>query len=52
MSHDSDNFSCFSIKKIATSLALPLPLLFQCSLLEGKWPDIWKTACIVPLYKS
>ena len=50
-SHGPDNFSCFLIKKIDSSLALPLSLLFQCSLNEGKLPDIWKTACIVPLYK-
>ena len=48
MSHGSDNFSCFLIEKIATSLAIPLSLLFQCSLFENKWPDTRKTACIVP----
>ena len=52
MSHGPDNFSCFLIKKNSTLLALPLSLLFQCLLHEGKLPDIWKTACIVPLYKG
>ena len=52
MSFGPDNFSYFLIKKIAISLATPLSLLFQCSLYEDKLPDIWKTACIIPLYKS
>ena len=27
-------------------------MLFQCSLPEDKLPDIWKTACIVPLCRG
>ena len=42
----------FLIKKLATPLALSLSLLFQYSLYEGKLPDIWKTAYIVPLCKG
>ena len=42
----------FWLKKFALCIALPLSLLFQRSLHEGKLPDIWKAACIVPIYKG
>ena len=52
MSHGPDNFSCFLVKKLISSIASPLSLLFQCSMHEGKLPEIWKIACITPIYKG
>ena len=48
VSHGPDKLFCFFITKIATSLALPLSLLFHYLLYEGNW----KTVCIVSLYKG
>ena len=52
MSHGPDIISCFLVKKLASSIFLPLSLLFQFSLHEEILSDLWKVACIVPIYKD
>lgn len=39
------------LRSCAESLALPVSILFQRSLSDGIFPNIWKTALIVPIHK-
>lgn len=47
-----DNIPPFFIKRCKFALALPLTLIFNQSLTEGCFPDKWKLARIVPIYKN
>ena len=40
------------IKRLINQLLTPLTILFRKSLLEGKFPDKWKTAHVIPIYKG
>ena len=39
-------------KELAHVLALPISIVFQQSLLQGKIPDMWRLAKVVPLFKG
>ena len=47
-----DGISSFFIKTAITILARPLTYLFNCSLLNGTFPDSWKVARIAPIFKE
>ena len=40
------------LKHTATQVAFQLALIFNISLNEGKIPDDWKRATVVPIHKS
>ena len=40
------------IIKIAIVIAKPLYIIFNCSLYDGIFPDIWKLGNLVPLFKK
>ena len=48
----SDGLSPKLLKELAEELAPILTLLFQTSLQQGKIPDDWRTADVVPIFKS
>ena len=39
------------IKICSQSLTLPLKIIFARSIKKGKFPEIWKKANVVPVYK-
>lgn len=39
-------------RNCANELSIPLAIIFNSSLAAGEYPDIWKRARIVPIYKS
>ena len=47
-----DDISNNMLNQIHTSIALPLSIIFNKSLTEGKFPDLMKLADIVPIHKS
>ena len=47
-----DNISNVLLKKLSTSLQIPLSIIFNKSLTEGKFPEEMKKADITPLFKS
>ena len=47
-----DGLSPKLLKELAEELAPILTLLFQTSLQQGKIPDDWRTADVVPIFKS
>ena len=47
-----DNAPAWVLKDHAALLAPPLTAIFNCSLREGKLPNEWKMANIIPLQKS
>ena len=47
-----DNTPAWVLKDRAALLAPPLTAIFNCSLREGKLPNEWKMANIIPLSKS
>ena len=47
-----DNTPAWVLKDHAALLAPPLTAIFNCSLREGKLPNDWKMANIIPLPKS
>ena len=46
-----DNIPPWMVKNYAHLLAAPVTAIFNSSLREGKLPDLWKTATIVPVPK-
>ena len=50
--HGYDNSSIKMIKMCSESITLPLKTIFQESLKKGKFPEIWKKANVVPVYKK
>ena len=53
-SHGSgvDGISSFFIKTAIYFLARPLSYIFNCSFLNGTFPDSWKVARIAPIFKE
>ena len=53
-SHGSgvDGISSFFIKTAIYFLARPLSYIFNCSLLNGTFPDSWKVARVAPIFKE
>lgn len=47
-----DNISPYFVKMCSPSLALPLSIIFNASLNEGTFPQLWKCAYLTPLFKS
>ena len=47
-----DEISNWILSECAEELCEPLQIIFQKSTEQGKLPDIWKKANIVPLYKK
>ena len=47
-----DNIPPWMVKNYAHLLAAPVTAIFNSSLREGKLPDLWKTATIVPVPKK
>lgn len=47
-----DKLSPYFIKQCASSLALPVSMLFNHSLQSGVFPAVWKMAAMVPIHKS
>ena len=47
-----DNIPNILLKKLHSSLALPLSLIFQQNINTGCLPKLWKCANIVPVYKG
>ncbi|EGT44568.1 hypothetical protein CAEBREN_17288 [Caenorhabditis brenneri] len=47
-----DGIPFYVLKKLATSIALPLSIIFHESLETGSIPDLWKTATIRPIFKK
>ena len=47
-----DEISCWVLQECAEELSTPLHNIFINSLSQGKLPNIWKRANIVPLYKK
>ena len=52
VSNTPDQIPALFLRKSASSLALPLSLLFNMTLQRGKLPQIWKNAIITPIYKN
>ncbi|KAK9674703.1 hypothetical protein QE152_g40918 [Popillia japonica] len=46
-----DEISSFLLKNIIYELAEHLAYLINSSFAEGRFPDSWKTATVVPIYK-
>ena len=40
------------IKVCSESLIFPLKIIFEQSLKEGRFPEIWKKANVVPVHKK
>ena len=47
-----DGITSTMLKHTATQVAFPLAMIFNISLKEGKIPDDWKWANVVPIHKS
>ncbi|EFP04018.1 hypothetical protein CRE_27617 [Caenorhabditis remanei] len=47
-----DGIPYIILKKLCTSIALPLSLIFNQSIRSGSLPDVWKTAIVIPIYKK
>lgn len=45
----ADNIPALFIKESALALSVPVTLLF---LETGQFPDVWRTALVVPIFKS
>ena len=47
-----DDIHPLVLSKSADVLALPIIILFRCSLDEGTFPDDWRTARVTPIFKK
>ena len=47
-----DGVPAIMLRNCATSLALPLCMIFQRSLDQGHFPEIWKMSNLLPVFKS
>ena len=52
MSLGPDGFSAFFVKRISTTIALLLSILYQQFFNSGIFPDIWKKAIIILIYEG
>ena len=50
--HGWDNISIKMIKICGESITVPLKIIFEQSLKEKKFPEVWKKANIVPVHKK
>ena len=50
--HGCDNTSIKMIKTCSESLTVPLKIIFEQSLKEGRFPAIWKKANVFPVHKK
>ena len=50
--HGCDNISIKMIKICSESLTVPLKIMFEQSLKEGRFPQIWRKANVVPVHKN
>ena len=50
--HGCDNISVRMIKIFTESLAVPLKIIFEQSLKEGRFLEIWKKANVALVYKK
>ena len=50
--HGWDNISIKMIKICGESITVPLKIIFEQSLKENKFPEVWKKANIVPVHKK
>ena len=50
--HGCDGISINMLKICAPVVAKPLNLIFKKSLLEGKFPNVWKFANVQPVHKK
>ena len=50
--HGCDNLSIKMIQICKEVITIPLKLIFDQSLKEGKFPEIWKAANVVPVHKK
>ena len=50
--HGLDNISIKMIKIWGESITVPLKIIFEQSLKEKKFPEVWKKANIVPVHKK
>lgn len=47
-----DNIPAVFYKNLSNSISLPLSILFNKSMNEGKYPELWKISYVLPTYKS
>lgn len=47
-----DNLPAIFYKRLSRSISVPLAILFNKSISEGKYPDRWKDSFITPAFKS
>ena len=47
-----DKITITLVKDAAISIAYPLTLIYNASLMNSIFPDIWKLARVTPIYKS
>ena len=52
VSRTPDDIPCMFIKQTAKTITIPLTIIFNHSLKQGKIPDIWKRALVVPIFKK
>ena len=52
MSHGHDQISNCLLKSLKDSIAYPLTIIFNQSIMEGVFPDQMKWAEVIPLYKG
>ena len=50
--HGCDNIAIKMIKICSESLTVPLRILFEQSLKEGRFPEIWKKANVGPVHEK
>lgn len=50
--HSCGSISTRMIQLCGKSLTVPLKLIFQTNLIEGKFPKNWKKSNVVPVYKK
>ena len=48
----ADGISHELLKALSPSIAIPLSLVFNQSFVTGIFPDVWKAAVVVPIYKN
>ena len=51
MASGADNIPPVCIKKLSSSLAVPLSLMFESFMSVGKIPADWRKAVVIPVYK-
>ena len=52
VSRTPDEVPAYFLKKVSSTLAKPLSILYNLILSEGKVPDIWKQAIVTPIFKK